>query len=404
MGIGTGSAALIGGLGAASSLGGAAISSSAAGNAASTQAAAAEQAAQLQYQAEQQALGFQEQVWGQQQQNLAPWLQSGVGALGTLDQLMGLNAPNVPANYGQPQTPNATAPSPYGNRPIPQTGATGPMGTAQQNLAQNYALRNGQFSTGQPINAGTFASGPNGAPPVRGTAQGPASTLPQGVAPGIRNGQLQPFAPWTQQFQAPTNVTEQNDPGYQFRLQQGEQALQNSAAARGDLLSGNTLAGITQYGQDYASNEYQNVYNRAFNQYSTAYNQFQQNQANQYNRLANLAGLGQTSVGQLGMLGSNAASGVGNTLLGSAGQIGQSLQNAGAATASGYASQGNIWGGALGNLGNLGMMAALYNQNQPNVTSGIDLGSAPSQLSSLTNPAYYGTDLGGGYNSTAWGG
>src|SRR5689334_9414315 len=39
-----------------------------------------------------------------------------------------------------------------------------------------------------------------------------------------------------QSFQAPTGVDMSNDPGYQFRLQQGEEALQNSAAARGGLL------------------------------------------------------------------------------------------------------------------------------------------------------------------------
>src|SRR5712692_2716617 len=68
------------------------------------------------------------------------------------------------------------------------------------------------------------------------------------------------FPDWKQQFQAPTNVTEQNDPGFQFRLQQGEQALERSAAARGNLLSGGTAKALTQYGQDYASNEYGNVY------------------------------------------------------------------------------------------------------------------------------------------------
>src|SRR5882724_7234324 len=39
------------------------------------------------------------------------------------------------------------------------------------------------------------------------------------------------FPDWNEQFKAPTDVTEQNDPGYKFRLQQGQQALENSAAA-----------------------------------------------------------------------------------------------------------------------------------------------------------------------------
>jgi hypothetical protein len=52
------------------------------------------------------------------------------------------------------------------------------------------------------------------------------------------------------------------DPGYQFRLKEGMQGLERSAAARGGLLSGGTLKGIQRYGQDMASQEYQNAFNR----------------------------------------------------------------------------------------------------------------------------------------------
>jgi len=155
------------------------------------------------------------------------------------------------------------------------------------------------------------------------------------------------FQPWNEQFQAPTGVTEQNDPGYQFRLQQGQQALENSAAARGGLLSGGTARAIEQYGQDYASNEYGNVYGRQLGEYQQRYNIFQQNQANQFNRLAAVAGAGQTAAGQLGQLGQAASGNVANILLGSAGQIGQSLQNAGAARASGYVGGANAWAGGI---------------------------------------------------------
>jgi hypothetical protein len=82
------------------------------------------------------------------------------------------------------------------------------------------------------------------------------------------------YQPWTQQFQAPTDITEQNDPGYQARLALGQQALQRSAAAQGTLNTGGTEAALTQYAQNYASNEYQNVYNRALGQYQQAYQQY----------------------------------------------------------------------------------------------------------------------------------
>lgn len=74
-----------------------------------------------------------------------------------------------------------------------------------------------------------------------------------------------------------------DDPGYQFRMDQGMRGVDSGAAARGGVLSGATLKAEQQYGQDYASGEYQNAFNR-----------FQTNQTNSFNRLASVAGLGQT--------------------------------------------------------------------------------------------------------------
>jgi hypothetical protein len=54
----------------------------------------------------------------------------------------------------------------------------------------------------------------------------------------------------------------QEDPGYQFRKSEGMKAVDNSAAARGMSLSGGAMKAMQKYGQDYASNEYNNVYNR----------------------------------------------------------------------------------------------------------------------------------------------
>lgn len=54
----------------------------------------------------------------------------------------------------------------------------------------------------------------------------------------------------------------QNDPGYQFRMNQGVQALDRSAAARGMLLSGAQTKALTGYGQGLASEELGNAFNR----------------------------------------------------------------------------------------------------------------------------------------------
>jgi hypothetical protein len=146
-------------------------------------------------------------------------------------------------------------------------------------------------------------------------------------------------------FQAPTGATESNDPGYQFRLQQGQQALENSAAARGGLLTGNTGQALEQYGQNYASNEYGNVYNRAMNDYNT-------NVLGPYNRLSALAGVGQQAQATSAQQGQNAANTVTNIDLTAGQQQGQDAQNAAAARASGYVGSANAWNSALGGVSN----------------------------------------------------
>lgn len=74
-----------------------------------------------------------------------------------------------------------------------------------------------------------------------------------------------------QPFVAPDPKDLVNDPSYKFRLGQGEQALQNSAAGRGILRTGGTLKDILGYGQNFASQEYSNAWNRALQGYQTNY-------------------------------------------------------------------------------------------------------------------------------------
>jgi hypothetical protein len=149
------------------------------------------------------------------------------------------------------------------------------------------------------------------------------------------------------QFSAPTNVTEQNDPGFQFRLQQGQQALERSAAARGGLLTGGTAKDLADYQQGRASDEYGNVYGRAFNQFQDARNTFYNNQNNLYNRLMGVSGAGQNAANTLTGAGGNSAGMVGNIDMTSAGQVGQDLTNAGTARASGYVGANNAYSGIL---------------------------------------------------------
>ena len=182
-----------------------------------------------------------------------------------------------------------------------------------------------------------------------------------GTLSGLENQGLAgqgPLAPWTQQFQAPTLEQAQSEPGYQFALQQGQGALTNSAAASGNLLTGNTGEALQHFGQQLGEENYQNVYNRAMQQYQQHYNEFQQGQSNLFNRYASIAGLGQTATGQLGQEGQAAAGDVANISLTGGQQQAQQINNAGAAQASGYAGIANSIGGGINNL----QQYALLNQ------------------------------------------
>lgn len=109
------------------------------------------------------------------------------------------------------------------------------------------------------------------------------------------------------------------DPGYAFRLAEGQRALDRSAAARGGLISGNALKAAQRYGQEMGSQEYQNAFNRYYREREAMLNPLQ-----------SLAGVGQTTAQSLG---------------GAAGQYGQSagaLASAtGASSANALLAQGN---------------------------------------------------------------
>lgn len=122
-----------------------------------------------------------------------------------------------------------------------------------------------------------------------------------------------------------TGADLQNDPGYQFRLQQGTDNLENSRAASGGLFSGAAGKALTEYGQGFASQEFGDAYNR-----------FNNDQSNLFNRLSGLSGTGQTANQQVAAAGQNYAN-----------QAGQNMIGAGNARASGYLAQGNLIGGAF---------------------------------------------------------
>jgi len=126
------------------------------------------------------------------------------------------------------------------------------------------------------------------------------------------------------------------DPSYKFRLGEGMKALERSAAARGGLISGGALKAAQRYGQDFASTEFGNA----------------------YNRLASRAGFGQTASTNMG---------------GAAGQFGVNAGNlitgAGAARASGYVGGANALTGGLNQYMNYTQNQNVMNRLYPQSTS-----------------------------------
>lgn len=133
------------------------------------------------------------------------------------------------------------------------------------------------------------------------------------------------------------------DPGYQFRLKEGMNALNRTAAARGGLISGAALKAATRYGQDMGSQEFQNAYDRAL----TEYNSRLKNSEMGYNRLAGLSGTAQTISGELGKAGQTYGSNIGNLAMTNATNQGNALLAGGNIRASQYGNYGRALDQAL---------------------------------------------------------
>ena len=130
-----------------------------------------------------------------------------------------------------------------------------------------------------------------------------------------------------------------DDPSYKFRLNEGLNSVQSGAAAQGGLLSGATQKALAGYGQEFASQEYGNAYNR-----------FNADQTNQYNRLANLVGVGQNAAAQTGNAGLETGQAIANNTMAGAN-----------ASAAGTIAGANAWANAGQQLGTMG---AAYMQNR----------------------------------------
>ena len=140
------------------------------------------------------------------------------------------------------------------------------------------------------------------------------------------------------------------DPGYAFRLSEGQKALEQSAAARGGLLSGTAGKALVNYGQNAGSQEYTNAFNR-----------YQAERQARLGPLQALTGMGQTTAQQVGQAGQTMATNAGND-----------ITNSAAARASGYVGGVNALTSGLGQY--------------LNYTSSQNRTNALSELAAMQNP------------------
>jgi hypothetical protein len=211
----------------------------------------------------------------------------------------------------------------------------------------------------------------------------------------------------------------QEDPGYKFRLEQGQKALERSGALRGMLNSGQTLKALTGYAQGMASQEYQNAFNR-----------FMEQRAQRYRMLSDLAGMGQRATqqalglgtwyggnvadnlmrgsmyaGDAGMRGSmyagsarmGSASDAARLRMGAAESAADAYMGRGNAEAAGHVGAANAWNRMLGGLGQTAMDIGGYYQLRdlirPPSASGLvaDLSALPVRRSPAANPLLWPT-------------
>lgn len=225
---------------------------------------AAKSAANTQAAAQQQATQFQKDALQQTRVDNAPWMYAGQTALYQLMDGLGLSRPQNPIFYD----PNS-----------------GPIGSA-------YAQGSNQNAMGDQFQTGGIANAPAGQTSNATSAWGGQMTQGAGF---------------------------QQTPGYQFQVQQANDAVQNRMAALGMAGSGDAMKALATTTNGLASQEY----------------------GNYLNRLASMAGMGQTQTTN-----NNAAA------MGAAGNMSNIAMAGGQQRASSIMSGANSWNTALGYLSN----------------------------------------------------
>lgn len=154
-----------------------------------------------------------------------------------------------------------------GGVPIPGIKPTGILGSVSKGLSSLGSLASPISTGGNPMKLGSLLQAGGD---IYGYFQSKndLKDMERMLAQSSAQAQSR-FLPYSQageqalaSMQAPGMEALENDPGYQFRLQQGQKALERSLAARGLGQSGAALKAAQEYGQGLASQTYDDFYNR----------------------------------------------------------------------------------------------------------------------------------------------
>ena len=364
------------------------MSSNAASSAADTQSQAATAAAQAQLQATNNSNALTAAMYQQGQANQSPYLEGGQTALSALMSGLGLG----PAQAYQPQTTssgtgtynpagggvNPNVPTVQGNgrgltgmtsaNSLSPIGGPGLVGNGASGPASGVQLSNGAIghAVAPPPGATAGGTGTTTAPAQVTDPQGnPVTANPYGIGNtnyGATQAQLNAGAGAVTPGSLSKNFSAADlmagiDPGYAFRMQQGNANLQARQAASGNRFGGQALKDISDYNQSAASQEYGNAYNR----YVT-------NQTNLFNRLSSLAGTGQTAANNGATAGANAASSIGSNTIAGTTAANNYLTGAAAANAAGTVGSTNAIVGGINNAANNWYTGQLLSKYAPQTT------------------------------------
>jgi len=241
----------------------------------------------------QKGIDLQKEIYDTNRADAQPWYQAGTASVNQLAKLMGLNGTGANSNPSSRQS----LLDQYKDQ-FTTTNETTTEGTAgNPNWGPNTAYIMEQLGY-RPSNFDIYQQNQGTAPVTTKTSTTDQAALNAYVddllaKQGAANESDPLFGSLAKNF----SMDDFNaDPGYQFRLGEGQKALERKLNASGKTYSPEAAKALMEYNQNFGSNEYNNSYNR-----------FNIDQDNLFNRLATISGFGQTASGQVANSGTNYA-------------------------------------------------------------------------------------------------